>query len=121
MDLETAVRRAVERQPLQQIAAEYRATLLEGLGIRPEDAGADMMARETHEFVARVCRALGEGHGGDVRIGGAIADWARRVDDYAVYDALLSHFEDFTGREALLRRGRILFPRVMTDHWGDDP
>ena len=120
MDLDRAVERALQRQPLQQIAGEYRQDLLDGLGIRSEDAGRDTLQKETQEFVGRLCRALGDLHAGDTRIGSAMAEWARRVDDYDVYDSLLSNFDGFPGRESLMRRGRILFPRAMTDHWEGD-
>jgi hypothetical protein len=40
-------------------------------------------------------------------------------DHYEAWDSLLSGFA-VDGREALVRRGRVLFPGPLTAHWDDE-
>ncbi len=77
----------------------------------------EKLVREASDFVADVCRRLGERHGGDLRIGRVLEDWLADNKDYAVFDALLSHF-DFPGRPRVLAEARRRFPTSLTAHWG---
>ncbi|MCB9879324.1 MAG: hypothetical protein H6835_17145 [Planctomycetes bacterium] len=74
------------------------------------------MRAETAAFMRELARHLGDRHQGDVRVGQALRDWIRFSDHYEAWDALLSGF-DVEGREALIRRGRVLFPGPLTRHW----
>jgi hypothetical protein len=65
-----------------------------------------------------LARHLGDRHSGEIRVGCALRDWVTQCDHYEAWDALLSGFA-IEGREALLRRGRMLFPGPLTAHWGD--
>ena len=63
---------------------------------------------------------LGDRHAGDARVAVALHAWCQRVEDYDAWDVLLSEYE-FDGREALMRRGKVLFPGPLTAHWEDRP
>jgi hypothetical protein len=66
----------------------------------------------------KFARHLGDRHAGDPRVGQALRDWVELSDHYEAWDALLSGFR-CEGRETLLRRGRMMFPRPLTAHWED--
>lgn len=101
---------------LRQVAAATRERLLVAVGRDPEKAAPDAMRAETAAFMRELARHLGDRHQGDVRVGQALRDWIRFSDHYEAWDALLSGF-DVEGREALIRRGRVLFPGPLTRHW----
>jgi len=107
-------------EPLRDVALEYRANLLVEMGFDPDDAPDDLFAKETTRFMNQVCRHLGERHSGDHAVAAGLEAWVSQVSEYDAFDALLENFE-FPGRQALLERGRILFPGPLTAHWGDHP
>lgn len=116
MDLQSAIEEILLGASLQQIAAGYRERLVHDFGFRPDEVTADTFRAETTAFMRKVARQLGERHAGDRRVGQALREWIELVDHYEAWDALLSGFE-VQGREALLRRGRVLFPGPLTAHW----
>lgn len=118
MDLARAVQEVVEGSSLPQIAAEYRADLIAHFGFRPEEVTAETFAGEVEAFLRKLARHLGDRHTGDPRIGEALRQWVLRTDHYEAWDALLSGFQ-VEGREALVRRGRVMFPGPLTAHWTD--
>jgi hypothetical protein len=117
MQLSEAVERILLGEPLQSVAADYRSTLLQDCGLEPAEAGPRTFQPETRRFMNRLCRELAHRHEGDSRAAAALHDWVHRVDDYDAFDALLSGFGQFDGREAIVRRGRTLFPGPLTAHW----
>ncbi len=117
MQLAEAVDRVLLGESLRGIAAAYRAELLEDLGLDPEQARPETFRRETHQFMGKLCRELADRHPGDTRAGAALREWVRRVDDYDAFDALLTAFGSFDGRETVVRRGRRLFAGPLTAHW----
>ncbi len=116
MDFAQAAERIQLGESLQQLAVAYREALLIDLGLDPETAEATTLRADTHRFMNQLCRHLSDRHAGDARVGTALADWVRRCDEYEAYDALLSAFR-FEGREAVVRKGRQLFPGPLTAHW----
>lgn len=118
MDLDTATERVRLGESLAQIAASYRETLLADLGFDVRQAAPGLMAKETRRFMNRLCRHLGDRCSGDVKVGSALKEWVRQVDDYEAYDALLSGFR-FEGRPQVLDLGRKLFPGPLTAHWDE--
>ena len=104
---------------LRQIAAEYRDNLIEAFGFRPEEVTPDTFRDEVAAFMRALARQLGDRHQGDARVGLALQEWVRFSDHYEAWDALLSGF-DVEGREALVQRGRMLFPGPLTRHWTDE-
>jgi hypothetical protein len=64
----------------------------------------------------RFARHLGDRHAGDPRAATALRSWILACDHYEAWDALLSGFV-FDGRDALVRRGRMMFPGPLTAHW----
>jgi hypothetical protein len=105
-------------EPLRMIAAQYREGLLVDMGLDPDAAPDGLFVKETTRFMNQMCRHLGDRHAGDARVAHAMEEWVRQVDEYDAFDVLLSHF-DFEARQAVLRRGRNLFPGPLTAHWGD--
>jgi hypothetical protein len=103
---------------MQQLAEVHRQRLIDAFGFRPEEVTPTTFQTEVAAFLRRLARHLGERHAGDPRIGQALRDWILRCDHYEAWDALLSGFQ-VEGREALLRRGRMLFPGPLTAHWAD--
>lgn len=116
MDLESAVRDVLLGASLASVAAGNRQNLIETFAFRPEEVTPDTFRKETESFMRRLCRVLGDRHGGDARVQWALREWVLQVDLYEAWDALLSGFE-FEGKEALVRRGRVLFPGPLTAHW----
>ncbi|MCB9919319.1 MAG: hypothetical protein H6832_13030 [Planctomycetes bacterium] len=111
---------------LRSLYLDYQMRVL---GIEDEDDWADALrqlgraererlSREANDFVADVCRRLGERHAGDHRIGRVLQDWVADNKDYAAFDALLSYF-DFPSRSRVLAEARRLFPGTLTSHWQD--
>ncbi|MCR9244312.1 MAG: hypothetical protein NXI31_04720 [bacterium] len=118
MNVETATRDVLLGATLRQIAAEYRAGLIESFGFRPDEVTPETFHDETAKFMRQLARHLGDRHAGDARVGHALQEWLAFCSDYEPWDALLSGFE-VDGREALLRRGKVLFPSTLTTHWDD--
>jgi hypothetical protein len=104
---------------LAQIGTEYRNELLESFGIDPAAAQPDTFRNESRNFVNKVCREIGERHRGDSRVQAALVAWAGLVDEYDVFDVLLTNFHAFEDRALLLARGRRLFPGPLTAHWDE--
>ncbi|MBK8980051.1 MAG: hypothetical protein IPM29_29475 [Planctomycetes bacterium] len=119
MEVSEAIERILLGESLAQVVAAWREEALAALGLRLDEARPETFRPEAIRFANKVCRTLGERHEGDSRAETALAVWARQVDEYDVYDALLSHFRSFDGRDALVRRGRQLFPGPLTSHWDD--
>ena len=116
MKVEAAVDRVLLGESMECLAESYREQLLVGLGLGPEECEDALFLKETHKFMSKVCVYLGERHAGDSRASEALPTWVRVVEDYDAYDALLSNYR-FAGREVVIRRGKILFPRPLTAHW----
>ena len=116
MDLAQAVQEVVEGSSLAQGAAGYRADLIEHFGFRPEEATAETFRGEVEALMRKLARHLGDRHAGEPRIGEALRQWVQRTDHYEAWDALLSGFE-VEGRDALVRRGQVMFPGPLTAHW----
>ena len=70
-------------------------------------------------FICGRPKRLGQFRRGDARVSTALVRWIRRFEDYDAYDALLSNFTTFEGREHVLARGRKLFAGPLTAHWED--
>ncbi|MDP6929644.1 MAG: hypothetical protein QF412_08090 [Planctomycetota bacterium] len=118
-ELKEAVDRVLLGEPLRVLVSAYREELLISDGLDPQEAEPMLRIDDAHKFIARVCRHLGERHAGDERACVALRDWAAVVDDYDAYDALLTGFQ-FEGRNHVLEKGRLLFPRMLTSHWDQE-
>jgi len=118
MQLAAAVADVMLGASLLQVAAGFREDLLRDFGFRPEETTPDTFRSETAAFMRQLARHLGERHAGDPRVGQALRDWIMHSDHYEAWDALLSGFA-VEGREALVRRGRVLFPGPLTAHWSE--
>jgi hypothetical protein len=105
---------------MRQIAAEYRDELVESFGFRPEEVTPETFRSEVATFMRKLARHLGDRHGGDPRVGYALQQWVMFCDHYEAWDALLTGFR-VDGRDALVRRGKVLFPGPLTAHWDDAP
>ena len=116
MQLERAVKEILLGASVSSVGAAYRQDLIDAFGFRPEEVTTETFASETGAFQRRLCRLLGERHAGDPRAEVALRDWVMLTDQYEAFDALLSSF-DFPGKEAIVRRGRMLFPGPLTGHW----
>lgn len=116
MDQKQAVEEVLLGASLRQVAAAYRAGLIEAFAFRPEEVTGETFADETTAFMKKVVRFLGDRHRDDPRIHQALLDWVHMVDHYEAWDALLSG-PQFPGKDALVRRGRLLFPGPLTAHW----
>jgi hypothetical protein len=119
MDIQEAVDRVLLGEPLGTLGAHWRAEALQSVGLDPEEARPETFRKEAIQFLNKVCRRLGERHQYDSRAEAALITWARRIDEYDVFDSLLSNFKKFEGRDSLVRRGRQLFPGPLTAHWDD--
>lgn len=118
MELGLAAQHVLEGSSLQQIEEAFRAELLAGSGLRADEVTPDTFRGEVDAFMRSFARHLGDRHAGEARIGEALRDWVSRTDHYEAWDALLSGFE-VQGREALVRRGRMMFPGPLTAHWAE--
>ena len=103
---------------MRQVAGEYRDRLIEDFGFREEEVEATTFSKEVATYMRALASHLGDRHQGDVRVGEALLTWVRFTEHYEAWDALLSGFE-IEGRDALVRRGRMLFPSAWTGHWGE--
>jgi hypothetical protein len=119
MQLERAVKEILLGASVQSVGAAYRQDLIDAFAFRAEEVRPETFAAETESFQRRLCRMLGERHAGNTRVGQALRDWVMLSDHYEAFDALLSAFE-FPGKEALVQRGRKLFPGPLTAHWTAD-
>ncbi|MBX3463678.1 MAG: hypothetical protein KF830_10930 [Planctomycetes bacterium] len=118
MDLAQAVRDVLEGSSLREVAAAFRADLIAHFGFRPEEVTAATFRAEADQFMRKLARHLGDRHAGEPRVGEALRQWVGLTDHYEAWDALLSGFT-VEGREALVRRGRVMFPGPLTAHWTD--
>ena len=103
---------------LAQVAADCREHLIRDFGFRREEVTAETFRSEVAGFMRTLARHLGERHSGDARVGHALRQWIMQCDHYEAWDSLLTAFA-VDGREALVRRGRMLFPGPLTAHWDD--
>lgn len=118
-DLTRGVKEVLLGASMRQVADEYRERLIEDFGFRPEEVTQTTFSKEVNAYMRALARHLGDRHQGDVRVGEALATWVRFTEHYEAWDALLSGFE-IEGREALIRRGRLLFPSALTHHWDEE-
>lgn len=118
MDVHAAVKDVLLGASLQQIAAATREQLIRDFEFRPDEITPDTFRAEVAAFMRKLARHLGDRHAGEPRIGWALREWVMHCDHYEAWDALLSGFQ-IDGREALVRRGRMMFPGPLTAHWDD--
>ena len=118
MDISAAVREVLLGASITQIAAAYREQLIAEFGFRPDEITVDTFRGEVTAFLRKLARQLGDRHIGDRRVGHALRDWVQHCDHYEAWDALLSGFA-IEGREALVQRGRVMFPGPLTAHWDE--
>ena len=118
MELAEAVERVLLGEALPAIAAAYREETLVSVGLDPREALPATFQKETGAFMKKLCRLLGERYEGDPRAMAALLEYVRDTEHYEAWDALLTHF-DFDGKDALIRRGRVLFAGPMTAHWAE--
>ncbi len=116
MNLQEAVERVLQGEPMHMLAAAYRDEMIADMGLEEDDVSETTFRPETGKFMNQLCRHLGERYEGDHRVCSSLEDWVHKVDDYEAYDALLSAFS-FEGKATVLRKGRILFPGPLTAHW----
>lgn len=119
MQITTAAADVLLGASLQQVAAAYRDELIRDFGFRPDDIRPETFQKEVAAFMQKLARHLGDRHAGDARVGHALRSWVTVCDHYEAWDALLTGFS-VEGREALVRRGKILFPGPLTRHWDDE-
>lgn len=119
MDQPQAVKDILLGASLRDVAAAYRQSLIDAFQFRPDEVTKETLLPETMQFMKKLCRHLGDRHAGEPRVGQALREWVMLVDHYEAYDALLSGFE-FEGKDVVVRRGRMLFPRPLTAHWTED-
>ncbi len=118
MNLTAAVDDLLLGASMQQVAAGMREQLIRDFHFRDDEVTSETFRIEVTAFMRKLARHLGDRHSGNVRVGHALRDWVQRCDHYEAWDSLLSGFA-FEGREAVLRRGRMLFPGPLTAHWGE--
>jgi hypothetical protein len=118
-EIERGVKDVLLGASMRQVAGEYRERLIEDFGFRPEEVTPATFGEEVTAYMRALARQLGDRHQGDVRVGEALATWVRFTEHYEAWDALLTGF-DVEGREALIRRGRLLFPGALTGHWDEE-
>ena len=116
-DIVRAARDVLLGASMKSLAAEYREKLIEDFGFRPEEVTPDTFRDETAAFMRALARHLGDRHAGDARAGHALEVWVRFCDHYEAWDALLSSGFEVEARDALVARGRLLFPGPLTAHW----
>ncbi|MEC8252642.1 MAG: hypothetical protein VX044_05470 [Planctomycetota bacterium] len=104
---------------MRQVADEFRERLIEDFGFRPEEVTQDTFKDEVGAFMRALARHLGDRHASDARVGEALETWVRFSDHYEAWDALLAGAFEIEGRDALIRRGRMLFPGPLTRHWDE--
>jgi len=119
MELRSAVEDILLGASLGQIAAEYRQELIESFSFRDDEVTSETFSEETAAFMRKVARRLGDRHAGDARVLRPLHDWVLQVDHYEAWDALMSGFE-FPGKQAVMRRGKVLFPGTLTAHWSEE-
>lgn len=116
VDITIAVGELQDGASLLEVASDFRERLIADAGVRAEEVSESTFQTEVADFMRSLARHLGERHAGERRIGHALREWVRHSDHYEAWDALLSGF-DIDGREALLRRGKVMFPGPLTAHW----
>ena len=116
MDIPAAISDLQNGASLLEVASEFREGLIADVGLRPEEVTSQTFRAEVSAFMRQLARHLGDRHAGEPRIGHALREWVRHSDHYEAWDALLSGFA-IEGRDALLRRGRTMFPGPLTAHW----
>lgn len=104
---------------MRQVAHEFRERLIEDFGFRPEEVTQDTFKDEVAAFMRALARHLGDRHQGDARVGEALETWVRFTDHYEAWDALLGGGFDIEAKDAIIRRGRMLFPGPLTRHWDE--
>jgi len=104
---------------MRQVAHDFRERLIEDFGFRPEEVTQETFKEEVAAFMRALARHLGDRHQGDARVGEALETWVRFTDHYEAWDALLAGGFDVEARDALIRRGRMLFPGPLTRHWDE--
>lgn len=118
MDISQALSFVLSGASLRQVAADCRAERIAALGLRPDEVDAAAFRDEVAAFMRTFARHLGDRHAGNPRVGQALREWVLHCDHYEAWDALLSGFA-IEGREALLRRGKVMFPGPLTAHWAE--
>ena len=118
-ELERGVRDVLLGASMREVASEYRDRMIEDFGFRPEEVTSGTFQKEVAAYMRALARHLGDRHQGDVRVGEALATWVRFSEHYEAWDALMTGFE-IEGRDALIRRGRVLFPGALTRHWDEE-
>jgi hypothetical protein len=118
MNVQRAVADVLMGASLRQVAADCREMLIKDFGFRADEITPDTFRSEVAAFMRKLARHLGDRHTGDARVGSALREWVRQCEHYEAWDALLSGF-DVEGREALVRKGRMLFPGSLTAHWDE--
>ena len=120
MDFKDAAQRVLLGEALSHLAEDYRQDLIASMGLGDDDVTPTTFRKETLAYMSKLARHLGERHSGDARVAVALHAWCQRVEDYDAWDVLLSEYQ-FDGRDALMRRGKVLFPGPLTAHWEDRP
>lgn len=118
-DIQRATKDVLLGASMRQVAHDYRERLIEDFGFRPEEVTQDTFKDEVGSFMRALARHLGDRHQGDARVGEALETWVRFTDHYEAWDALLAGQFEIEGKEALIRRGRMLFPGPLTRHWDE--
>ena len=118
-DIQRAAKDVLLGATMRQVAAEYREQLIEDFGFRPEEVNQETFLDEVAALMRALARHLGDRHQGDPRAGEALETWVRFTDHYEAWDALLAGGFDVEARDALIRRGRMLFPGPLTRHWDE--
>lgn len=118
-EIERGVRDVLLGASMREVASEYRDRMIEDFGFRPEEVTSGTFQKEVTAYMRALAQHLGDRHQGDVRVGEALATWVRFSEHYEAWDALMTGFE-IEGRDALIRRGRVLFPGALTRHWDEE-
>jgi hypothetical protein len=118
-DIQRAASDVLLGASMRQVAHEFRERMIEDFGFRPEEVTQDTFKDEVATFMRALARHLGDRHVGDARVGEALETWVRFSDHYEAWDALLAGAFNIEGRDALIRRGRMLFPGPLTRHWDE--
>ena len=72
MELREAIDRVLLGEPLRSIAVAHREAVLRSLGMQSDEVSPRELWDDTGRFMNRLCRELGERHGGDRRAGVAL-------------------------------------------------
>jgi hypothetical protein len=118
MDFRRALAFVLDGASMEQIAADRRDEHLAAIGKNAGEVDAALGADEVAAFMRAFARFLGDRHAGNPRVGHALREWVRQCDHYEAWDALLTGFA-VEGRQALVRRGRFMFPGTLTAHWAE--